>query len=276
MSDIFKILELTSKSHEQPVYLLNEVDRIKLKMVSPSTRDEIKYRNGEIGTIGIGEELHKRTLNMMNEITKEQYEDNNFPRYQGSVLIQHELKEILEENSKTQLNNFYAKIDRVFEPRMVILKNHELEEDTETVFHLAYLTIIEFFGFMLKDERCIEILYKMFGGASDERFDNANRLLIFWFLWQRDLARGLTFLKSEKVRDGLNRVWSFSELEINNLTQEFNLAHQEKNSETFHLWIKLQEILGNNDYSPLFVFPALSVSLKENWKKLDILVGDNI
>ena len=78
MSDIFKVLELTSKSHKQPVYLLNDVEGVKIKMISPSARDEIKYSNGKIGTISIGDNLYKRTLDMTKEITKEQYESNNF------------------------------------------------------------------------------------------------------------------------------------------------------------------------------------------------------
>lgn len=78
MNDIYKILEFTSKSHKQSVYILNNADEVKIKMVSPTVKDEIKYANGETGTISIKEALHVRTLKIGREITKEQYEDNDF------------------------------------------------------------------------------------------------------------------------------------------------------------------------------------------------------
>ncbi|MFA6273635.1 MAG: hypothetical protein WC662_00560 [Candidatus Paceibacterota bacterium] len=77
MNDIYKILEFTSKSHKQPVYLLNGVDKVKIKMISPATISAIKYANGENGIIGLEADIYLKTLKIGKEITKEQYENNN-------------------------------------------------------------------------------------------------------------------------------------------------------------------------------------------------------
>jgi len=78
MNDIYKILEFTSRSHKQPVYLLNDVDRVKIKMISPSTISAIKYDNGKTGIVNLEADIYLKTLKVGREITKEEYENNKF------------------------------------------------------------------------------------------------------------------------------------------------------------------------------------------------------
>lgn len=173
-----------------------------------------------------------------------------------------------------QTQAYFEKLNPIFIPRIVATRSQDLDEVVE-VFMLAYKSIISFYVSMSQDANSKEILLDMFGGASDMQLDDAHQLLIFWFLWQRDHVRHLNFLKSVKVRDGLKNIWSFSELEINNLEQEFN-SKKEPGMGMYYLWKKLQVILGNNNWSPAFVFPALSAALKKHWMQLDWSVGDNI
>ena len=172
--------------------------------------------------------------------------------------------------------DFIERTGRILEPRVVTIKNYKLA-DVVVVFMLANKSILHFYLFMSQNEDGKEILYDMFGRASKTQLDEAHRLLVFWFLWQRDWARDLSFLKSTKIHDGLIKIWSFSESEINNLKQELDSESEKKlGGETTLFWKKLQNILGNDSWMPLFAFPALNISLKMCWKELDLSIGDNI
>lgn len=176
-------------------------------------------------------------------------------------------------DQKTQ--EFFEKLDRVIAPRTVAIKNYESAKVAE-VFTLAYQSIVYSYYLMSQNEGGKEVLHDMFWKASEMQLDEAHRLLVFFFLYLRDRACGLNFLKSEKVRDGLKKVCSFSSgSEINDLTQQFD-SENEATMGTLLLWQKLQDILGNNHWSALFVYPALNTSFKMHHMKLDSSVGYSI
>lgn len=170
-----------------------------------------------------------------------------------------------------QTDEYFRKLERVLKPRVDAIDNYESPKVAE-VFALANTSIVHFYFSMSQTNEGKEILHDMFGKASETQLDDAHRLLIFWFLWQHDWAHGLDFLKSEKIRDGLKKIWSFNEAEINYLVQSFD-SIKESGMETLSLWKALQSILKNNKWSPLFVFPALSTSLKAHWTLLDSSVA---
>jgi len=175
-----------------------------------------------------------------------------------------------------QNKEFIEKVNRVYSYRIETINKYKSEDIIE-VFTLAYKFTEYFYALLLQNNESKEVLYDMFGKATNEQLDKAHQLLVFWFLWQRDWARNLSFLKSEKVRDGLKKIWSFSESEIDELKQEFDLESEKGiGGETTLFWKKIQDILENNEWSPLFIFPILSISLKKHWVELDLTVGDNI
>lgn len=171
-------------------------------------------------------------------------------------------------------DEYFKKLSLVLKPIMDKIDNYNLPEVSQT-FALASNSIIHFYFSMAQADESKEILHDMFCNASATQLFDTHRILVFWFLWQRDKARNLTFLKSEKIRDGLKTIWSFSDSELNYLSQSFD-AKKEPGTDTLCLWLALQNILGNNTWSPMFVFPLLSNSLKAHWKMLDASVGDSI
>lgn len=176
-----------------------------------------------------------------------------------------------------QTQKFFKRLDEeIFKPRTFIVDNCQSIE-IKKLFTLASKSIVYFYLLMSQNNESKEILFDMFVKASNKQLDEAHRLLTFWFIWQRDWARGLNFLQSEKVCEGLEKVWSFDKLEIDNLIKEFYLESESNSgAEVYCLWEKLENILDNHFWSPTFVFPALSASLKEYWTQLDFSVGDSI
>jgi len=96
-----------------------------------------------------------------------------------------------------QTQEYFEKLGRVLDPKMAAINNDESTKIAK-VFVLACESIVQFCLFMSQNENGKEVLYDMFGEASEIQLERASRLLTFWFLWQRDWARGLNFIQSEK------------------------------------------------------------------------------
>lgn len=169
-------------------------------------------------------------------------------------------------------------IDRVIQPRIIATNNYEPTQMSE-VFKIAYQSITHTYIKMAQSEyeEARNVLIGQFGMAQREHLDEVHRLLIFWFFWWHDKICGLKLLKSKVIRDGLKKLWTFSELEIKSLEQDFD-SKKEPGEDTFYLWMKIEGILGkeNNGFGPLFVSPALASSLKDNYMRLDLLIADSV
>jgi hypothetical protein len=169
-----------------------------------------------------------------------------------------------------QFQEYVKKLDIVFSYRNDLLDKCE-STDVQEMFDLAYKSIMYFYIYLSKDPNGKEILYDMFGKASEKQLDEVHRLLIFWFFWFRDFGNDFNSLRSDEIRDGLKNIWSFSDIEIDKLIGLFNLEHKKQlGSETYRLWKEIQVILENNKWSPTFVFQSLLASLKRCWIELDM------